>query len=709
MNNILTAYEEKFEAILSKKKVISKEYSVRMFYLNIAISFTIILTVFLTIGYILTNLKNYNFVAYSIGAAVFGSFLFSMIVREQYYQKEYKLDYSIFICIVNSMLRNLLVISSVLSILFFYVFDRVSNNADVILMLTISTIILFWYYFIENVITNRPKKNMETIAFIIIVHQYYMIVFHTQLFPDLLWGSIIWTVILLLLFMIRDHLTRHNQRFGLNVYLKIGIYLFMIAFFNIRIPTLTYNIDIREDSYISYEPNIIEESTLIPLTYSAYSDDGIRDEYYWFEGTMVIKYYDEHYNYRYNVIENEYINDTCKFYSDEGYYHLECIAEMDNEFHRITFGIVDFDLVEQNHEKSNDSIEYSVLGDKSRGVYKILSPLKTYQTDRYIVIKTKLGYFVYSKEYQFLGHIFDENILYSSTLLYDEEDLYLSTYISTSKEYGLSLVDDEYNLVDIYSESLDAELYEAVFIKNQIIYYSRNSVLYRYDRLTEKLVQLDDGFYLNNEITAYISGIGKLDHSSYSNDYAYNNGYVLIEKNSEYELTVASIDDFVNDNEENFIYINPINASKDKKDQTQIIKGFIATEDRFIVNDSKNIYSYNLLGEFDEYLEYSNPMDFENVYINENVLTTLFVDYYSYRFGDYSPINISRIDSSDIVTERFRTEYRSYLSCSNPYGCTEYNPTNYSYTIYIEMVAIIMLVILPNKKPVTNDYEYIEE
>jgi len=407
----------------------------KQFFINYTIAFAIIITTFLGMGYIIGFLENFNYVAYSINAAVFGSFFFSLYERERKIQKDLNKSYRIVLGIIYDLLGILVVQLSVTGILFYFAFAMIVSLADLLLCLILSTLIFLAQFrlasiteknLISSIKTNISRENVVVKSFwyILFVHQYYMIALYIHVFDSILVMMLIWTILLLGLFGVR-YCFRNSYIKGLsNPTFKYSIYFVVLIVLSKQTPSLMYDLHVKDIVYLEKSPKVEHVGVIETPTVTNY----FNGDYIFYEDHVLVD------SRRPVVYENEYINSDSVIAFDEdgnvtGYETIDLIGEI---YHHVILYPKDGKLLESFHEETTSKPEYfnERLSTKN-------GPARIYQVinlNDKIYIKSEIGLLIYDMNYV-LEEVIPKDVRIPTDIDAAFESTTLASYSATYGEY----------------------------------------------------------------------------------------------------------------------------------------------------------------------------------------------------------------------------------------------------------------------------------
>lgn len=716
MKNILNKFDEQIESIFNMKQEFHEDDYITNTYFHHVLSFIIILSICLGIGY-LTNINpNFNYVALSINAAIFGSFLFALLYKEEQFQKKYFLSYNKFIAVSFNMSKVLISSFSVTAILYFYVYGGITSNIALLFMILISTIGLVLYFLTLPRNAVASTKHYLIIVYIIIIHQFYMIAFRIYMFSDILINTVFWTIILLLLIVVKNIIKNVNIPYISNNYFKVIIYILVLVSFGNSKPRLEYNVELRKDFFIHNYAILVEEE---PTELSLITVKEYFERFYIYENHIQMEIHDEYWNRSIVLLENEYINLDATFYFADDGYRLETIDIKDGMYHHVIFDIDDVTIEETYHSITAEKPEYRCSEEELTpdddtydvcALFGTVKPPEVYSANvvnDYIYLKTVVGIIIYDQNYNFVTHINHEDIIWNTYIVVSNDEVYIDSRHQRKDEnrdysysYSLYEINDDFQLDLVYETSEFETHRDFVYEQDGQYYYATNNALYTYN------IGEDDFYpFTSDETIKYIDNLRVvtkkhrvLNNFDSDSEKLYSNGYILIQDEYSYDIYVATVEDYSSGNEEAYIEIKHPKESNDSPKSIDGIRGFRASEDRFLLYLFGEVYSFDKKGNQIETVTFISFKDTRRVFMHNDILTTISASYYNELLGQNYTYKVIEIDPNNMSEELFRDWYTSYLNCDVVYGCDDFNPMWAKNYIYVQLFVSMTVIVLPSKK-----------
>lgn len=697
MNNPIKNLVNKYESILEFKENNKMNIDNRKYYIHNFASVLLILTVFLLVGYILGLNQNFNYVAFSINAAIFGSFLFVKIMKERQYQLKEKKKYNVYESIFMDMLQLAVIQSAVTAILFYFVYPLVVNNITIVITAMVATILLILYFILTRRFKYVREIGVKTPVYIVIIHQFYMIGFKVFVVESLLWSAIIWTSLLLAVLGIQDVLTKRNSSFVINIWIKMLLYISVLT-----LVSSLYIGDSRVTNYVQSIPILEEETTFfhVPeVKYYPFLECYVGEGFIRFGVEDNSIYFEQHFN----VFKNAYLNSSSIIFVENQQTFIETISKKTDGFHYVIYEYRNNLLEEITHTIEDTEPLYQ----KEASEYDIprleaFDLVYAWASKDFVYFKSEVGIVVYSKDFNFINIIptttegWSSNVIVNDSITYLEEP---KTYHEGSESrYSTTLyaINTDGSIELVLNTPNMSERYSFLYSSGTSYYYEKENKIYEYN-ITDNTFSYSSGSPIRyQDGNKVVMSNGGLSTYRIENEYGalYSNGYLATFTRFNSGINITPLQDLMNNIDDNIIHLKSEQETT-KQDFSRV--SFIATENRFVIIDLNYITTYDKEGNFVEQLPFYDDKNSNRTLIDGQSL--LSVDYV-YGLGAEEPTtySVNSLNSDDISKIVMRKGSLSTSRSTNPYGYHKDKSLGETIYIDIQFIIIVALIIVPSFK-----------
>lgn len=436
--NLIKNFVQKYDSISDIKNTYSNEEYTIKGYLKHIFVFSLICAVFYVTGTLFNLNENLNYLAYSLNAAIFGSFFFIYIEFEEDFKKQIKKDYNTYTSITIKLCKLLVIQLSITTILFFFIFSSLVSNIEIIILMIITITLLTFITLVWDKTDFLNDVNNLKYSQILYISLYYIIGFRVYHFFSITHTVLLFTGVLLLLLLIRQILNQSRLPKTYNTYIRgFGIIMLILGLISqTNKPDskayFQFNKDDRETFYIGYVGNVDNDKRL-ELPKMSFIENN--DQYYGFlEGNVYIfdKYFD-FFDEKITSPDSPFDNESV-LYVENNKVYLESIKENERRIYLIK---KDSAVLEQT-EQLDTNEDYIHSFDPNN----IKTPtLTSAELDgQYIYINSHFGTLKYSKEMDYISVTeyhdidYDEGIFESNGSILKVTDMNEVTITTDEKE-----------------------------------------------------------------------------------------------------------------------------------------------------------------------------------------------------------------------------------------------------------------------------------
>lgn len=357
------------------------------------------------------------------------------------------------------------------------------------------------------------------------------------------------------------------------------------------------------------------------------------------------------------------------------------------------------------YRAANNTLYKELLFENANGDNPVM--YYTFYNNEYIYISTKTDLLIYSLDYTLLTNlpieedtkvkvVFDGNktYLYKYTKYNEPGDEHHYDYIHT-----LYLLNEDFEEELIFETDLKDDGFYKILIKEDEYYFigEENLIQYLPETNGYKNIESTDRVQLMNDTEIYLSNEGYITSSlDYYEQIAYSNGYILVQSSENHTVNIYTVEDYTTVRQ-NPITIEGVDTTKitgDLKDITD----FLATENGFLLKNALDAVAYDKKGNELSRTTFLNFGGFDTAHVTGDLVTTITQHNGVSYFEENGMYYVNQIDISDLSDYEFRSEYTTYWTCDNPFGCDDYMPMfTPAFTDYV-LLGLIVLLILPTRK-----------
>ncbi len=437
MRKIKLKFIKQYESILITKLSNMYDYYNYMQYIHFMLAFAILMGIFFGLGSITTFNENFTYIAFSVNATIFGSFIFMKLYYEEKYQKEFDLQYNKYVAVLIPLLRILAIqflVSGVLGIVVFYF--MVSNITIALFFVLGFMIFLVINWLLLNFI-NSSKEDYIMFAYSFIIFMFISKGFKLIAIPNILVSLLLQISIVLILFMIGDILKYKDIDRLSKLWIR-GLLLLVVLLYPSNQETQSKS---KYKDYIGTSPVFSNIQTTDWETTKRYSD------YNMIASGMYYNYPDE------KVYDNRINRDT-RLVEIEGDYYLESIYSMGDQYYRSIFDSDDGTLIDVETSIHDVYPEYQYNDE----YYKIISPIdEVLYFNDYIFIRESEIIYKYDDSLTLLEEIAEtveyqtvtEYLGIDSDSLYDEKSNGMVLDLEGDNKASITKIDDSEFKLDI--------------------------------------------------------------------------------------------------------------------------------------------------------------------------------------------------------------------------------------------------------------------
>ena len=697
MINKYKTFVQEYESILTVKDNYKKETYTLEGYLTQGIAFIIILAIFLGIGFITKFNENFNYVAYSLNAAVFGSFLFIKLQFEEEFKKQLKVKHNSYIAISLDMVRLLIIQLTVTAILFFQVFSLVVGNFDIIMLLVITSTLTVFFLITYGYLDRNADVKGSGAATIFFIQFYYLIIFRIIAFNSFILTILINTAILFLILIIKEIWSNTNKPKTYVPPLKIVlIFILLLIFLGSTRDTYYKTEEERLDYHVGRQINVVDNGQkqleipkikiyatstrsiqiyLNSLSVSTSENDIDKNEIY----------YDIH------------VNEDSVIFGTYPLYYIETIEFKDSEYHRYTYLINDVTVTLFSHEHSISELTHNNV-DLERVTYEYPYGEIWYTHDDLFYLDTSIGFLVYDNNFNYTGWIQgseDYEFISTSDTLY-LYDVFEDEELSNDVTYTIFRVTNDFELSKIIDLTSVRNFNSLPFIINDDFYFFENENFYKFDNITNSIIQVHKTAFnsdivfrsINRLITKETEYVDEMKIATDS--LLYHDGYFFINKSDEYSIVNAT--EYLQGD-----LSSKITLSYDPKYE-EGYKNFRVTDTGYIITDTEKINSFDKTGNFVEDIDVWNTYRYGRSIITNDSLYILntykYTNYMAY-YRDYDLL-VTKISIEDLVDYVFKTTFRKSEISSANYVYSDSMQKEPDNGYFAHLSIIVLILVLPS-------------